>query len=320
MSGVAAPGVDTSLDLHCAALYPRATHPRHLDFMLEALIYLASSFWLGAVHAATPGHGKTIAAAYIVGVRGKPVDAWILGIFVTLSHTSGILLVGLLASLGLPGFLPQRMEAYLALFTGLLVIGIGLWTLWTQRGLIRQLEAVETHAHDGLPEHSHDHAAGHTHDHGGEHTHDHGDVHDHGDAHTHAHQHDGEAGFHSHGWGFKHTHNMDLVTINRPSLWVLIGLGVAGGLLPDPAALGILLNAVAQGKMMLGLGTVIVFSLGFASTLVLVGVIAAKVGRAILDWLAGPWAIRMQLATSLLIVVVGAVLSYQAWRMLSQLA
>jgi len=56
--------------------------------MLEALIYLASSFWLGAVHAATPGHGKTIAAAYIVGVRGKPVDAWILGIFVTLSHTS----------------------------------------------------------------------------------------------------------------------------------------------------------------------------------------------------------------------------------------
>ena len=98
--------------------------------MLEALLYLASSFWLGAVHAATPGHGKTIAAAYIVGVRGKPVDAWILGIFVTLSHTSGILLIGLLASIGLPGFLPQRMEAYLSLFTGLLVIVIGLWTLW----------------------------------------------------------------------------------------------------------------------------------------------------------------------------------------------
>ena len=107
--------------------------------MLEALIYLASSFWLGAVHAATPGHGKTIAAAYIVGVRGKPVDAWILGIFVTLSHTSGILLVGLLASLGLPGFLPQRMEAYLSLLTGLLVVAIGVWTLWTQRALIQQL-------------------------------------------------------------------------------------------------------------------------------------------------------------------------------------
>jgi nickel/cobalt exporter len=283
--------------------------------MFEALIYLASSFWLGAVHAATPGHGKTIAAAYIVGVRGKPVDAWILGIFVTLSHTSGILLVGVLASLGLPGFLPQRMEAYLALFTGLLVIAIGLWTLWTQRGLMRQARAMQAHAHDGLPEHSHDHGGDHTHDHAGDHTH----AHDHDHAHEH-HRHDGEAGAHSHGWGFKHTHDMGLVTDNRPSLWVLIGLGVAGGLIPDPAALGILLNAVANGKMMLGLGTVIVFSLGFAATLVLVGVIAAKVGRRILDWLAGPWAIRMQLGTSLLIVIVGAVLTYQAAGMLARLA
>src|SRR5690349_15288192 len=275
--------------------------------MFEALIYLASSFWLGAVHAATPGHGKTIAAAYIVGVRGKPVDAWILGIFVTLSHTSGILLVGVLASLGLPGFLPQRMEAYLALFTGLLVIAIGLWTLWTQRGLMRQARAMQAHKHDGLPEHSHDHAGDHTH------------AHDHDHAHEH-HHHDGEAGAHSHGWGFKHTHDMGLVTDNRPSLWVLIGLGVAGGLIPDPAALGILLNAVANGKMMLGLGTVIVFSLGFAATLVLVGVIAASVGREILDWLDGPWAVRMQNATTVPIVVVGLVLTYQAWRMLARLA
>jgi len=277
--------------------------------MLEALIYLVSSFWLGAVHAATPGHGKTIAAAYIVGVRGKPVDAWILGIFVTLSHTSGILLVGLLASLGLPGFLPQRMEAYLSLLTGLLVVAIGVWTLWTQRALVQQLRGPLAHSHDGMPAHTHDHAQAHSHEHEHEEGHAHGD-----------HHHHGEAGYHSHGWGFKHTHDMDLVTVNRPSLWVLIGLGVAGGLIPDPAALGILLNAVAQGKLMLGLGTVIVFSLGFAATLVVVGIVAAKVGRKILDWLAGPWAVRMQLATSLLIVVVGLVLTYQAWRMLAQLA
>ena len=81
--------------------------------MREALFYILSSFWAGAVHAATPGHGKTIAAAYIVGARGKPIDAVILGIFVTLSHTSGIVLVGVLASLG-SGFLrPQRIEAWL---------------------------------------------------------------------------------------------------------------------------------------------------------------------------------------------------------------
>ena len=68
--------------------------------MRELLFYIVSSFWAGAVHAATPGHGKTIAAAYLVGARGKPIDAVILGVFVTLSHTSGIVLVGVLASLG----------------------------------------------------------------------------------------------------------------------------------------------------------------------------------------------------------------------------
>jgi nickel/cobalt exporter len=279
--------------------------------MVEALIYLASSFWLGAVHAATPGHGKTIAAAYIVGARGKPVDAWILGIFVTLSHTSGILLVGLLASIGLPGFVPQRMEAYLSLATGVLVIAIGLWTLWSQRDLVRALRATTVHAHDGLPTHAHAHDNDHTH------AHDHDHPHAHGDAH---HHHHGESGYHSHGLGFKHTHDLSLVTAKRQSILALIALGIAGGLIPDPAALGILLSAISQGKMLLGLGTVIVFSLGFAATLVLVGVVAAKVGRKILDWFAGPWAIRLQLTTSVVIVVVGLVLTYQAWRMLAQLA
>lgn len=298
--------------------------------MTEALIYLASSFWLGAVHAATPGHGKTIAAAYIVGARGRPVDAWILGIFVTLSHTSGIVLVGVLASLGLPGMIPQRIEAWLALITGVLVIAIGLWTLWTQRELFQtagwarsaaaaggiQYRTVEhPHAQAHLhPGHVHSHGDGHAHTH--EHPH-----HDHagGHAHPHDHHHQGDEppGYHSHGWGFKHTHNVDLVTSNRPSLWVLIGLGVAGGLLPDPAALAILLSALAQGKVMLGLGTVLVFSLGFAATLVLVGVIAAKVGQRILTWLAGPWAARIQIGTSALIVIVGVALSVKAWGMLA---
>jgi nickel/cobalt transporter (NicO) family protein len=51
--------------------------------MLEGAMYLISSFWLGAVHAATPGHGKTVSAAYLVGTRGRPADAVALGIFVT---------------------------------------------------------------------------------------------------------------------------------------------------------------------------------------------------------------------------------------------
>jgi nickel/cobalt exporter len=305
--------------------------------MTDAIIYLATSFWIGAVHAATPGHGKTIAAAYIVGARGKPVDAVILGVFVTLSHTSGIVLVGILASLGLPGMMPQRVEAWMALVTGLLVIGIGLWTLWTQRELMLQLQGVAPapwHAHDHAHEtaqapaemrfrpHARDGERGHGHHHHGhDHAHGHHHPRDHDHAHDHAHpHHDAEARSHSHGWGFKHTHDLRLATTNRPSLWVLIGLGIAGGLLPDPAALAILLNALTQGKVMLGLGTVVVFSIGFASTLVIVGVIAAKVGQKILDWLAGPWAARLQISTSLLIVLVGVILSFKAWTTLSTLA
>jgi ABC-type nickel/cobalt efflux system permease component RcnA len=100
--------------------------------MLEGLFYLMASFWLGAVHAATPGHGKTIAASYIVGVRGRPIDALVLGVFVTLSHTSGIVLVAVLATLGSAWLIPQRVEAYLAIGTGILVVGIGCWMLRTQ--------------------------------------------------------------------------------------------------------------------------------------------------------------------------------------------
>ena len=95
----------------------------------------------------------------------------------------------------------------------------------------------------------------------------------------------------------KHTHDMDLVTADRPSLWMLIWLGIAGGLLPDPLALTLLLRAIAEGKVMLGLGVVLVFSIGFAAVLVAVGVVAAAVGRRVLDWLAGPWAARLQIGT-----------------------
>ncbi|HTS52115.1 MAG TPA: hypothetical protein VMH26_02475 [Burkholderiales bacterium] len=297
--------------------------------MGEAFLYLASSFWYGAVHAATPGHGKTIAAAYIVGARGKPVDAWILGIFVTLSHTSGIVLVGVLASIGLPGFMPQRLEAWMAMATGVLVIVIGAWTLWTQRSLLRAAKGTPVgSAHDQAHAHAQDAAQMHYRrvetDRVDAHSllagaHHHSHPHDPDHPHGHDHDHHAESGFHTHGWGFSHTHDLTLVTSRRPSLWLLLGLGVAGGLVPDPIALGILLNLLAQSKVMLGLGTVLVFSLGFASVLVIVGVVAARVGPKILDWLSGVWAARLQIGTSLLIVLVGLVLTINAWRMLGRL-
>jgi nickel/cobalt exporter len=268
----------------------------------EILFFIASSFWAGAAHAATPGHGKTIAAAYIVGARGKPIDAVILGIFVTLSHTSGIVLVGVLASLGSTWLRPQRIEAYLAVAVGVLVIVLGLWMLWTQRDLLAlamgEPGAVARRAGpDGVAD---DHVHGSAVDH--EHL-----------SHAHAeHGHGAEPGWHTHGWGTAHSHRLDLVTENRPKLPVLLALGIAGGLLPDPAALALLLAALSSGKVLLGLMTVVVFSLGFAATLVVVGIVAAKVGEKVLKWLSSIWMVRVQILTSLLIVGMGVVLTIKA--------
>jgi len=268
--------------------------------MADALFYLVSSFWLGALHAATPGHGKTIAAAYIVGVRGRPVDAVVLGIFVTLSHTVGIVLVAVLATLGATWGVPHRVEAYLAAGTGLLVVAIGLWMLRIQSGGL----------FPALPAHEHaDH-----HD-----EHDHAHPHEHG---PHAHAHETPApSVHRHGWGPAHTHAqaIDRITGARPSLLVLLGLAIAGGLLPDPGALAILLAAIAGGKLVIGLFTVVVFSVGFASVLVVVGVVAARVGQLVLTWLESRWIAWLQVAAALLILGVGVVLTVSAFRTLATL-
>ena len=275
--------------------------------MGEALILLATNFLWGAYHAVQPGHGKTIAAAYIVGARGRPVDAWILGIFVTLSHTSGIVLVGVLASLGLPGLESKRIEVWLKVLTGVLIIAIGLWTLWTQRSLFKAAglaapAPVDPQAGAHGHTHEHDHDIQHVHSHDGLPEHSHEGT---GNAHH-------DAGYHSHGFGVRHSHDLAGVMSKRPSVVMLVWLGIAGGLVPDPVALSLLIRALTDGKVILGLIGVFVFSLGFAAVLVAVGVVAAAVGKKLLAWLTGPYAIRLQLGMSALIFVVGVILTVTA--------
>jgi nickel/cobalt transporter (NicO) family protein len=287
--------------------------------MGEALILLATNFVWGAYHAVQPGHGKTIAAAYIVGARGRPVDAWILGIFVTLSHTSGIVLVGVLASLGLPGLESGRIEVWLKVLTGVLIIAIGLWTLWTQRALFRVAGAAAPLPADRLHDepghghvHPHSHAHGEGHGHAQHHLHSHDGLPGHSHNHVHRDHHDHQPGSHSHGFGIRHSHDLADVMSRRPSLWMLVGLGIAGGLVPDPVALSLLIRALSDGKVVVGLIGVFVFSLGFAGVLVAVGVVAAAAGKRLLDWLTGPRAARLQIGMSALIVLVGLILTVMA--------
>ena len=129
-----------------------------------------------------------------------------------------------------------------------------------------------------------------------------------------------DAHLHRHGWGPAHTHDLEALGRARPSLGILLGLGIAGGLLPDPAALAILLSAIASGRLVLGLLTVLVFSIGFASVLVLVGVVAARVGQAILGWLSSRWIAWIQIGAALVIVGVGLALTAGALRSLASLA
>jgi nickel/cobalt exporter len=99
----------------------------------------------------------------------------------------------------------------------------------------------------------------------------------------------------------------------------LLGLGIAGGLLPDPGALAILLAAIADGRLVVGLMTVVVFSLGFASVLVIVGVVAARVGQLVLTWLSSRWMGWIQIGAAVLIVGVGLVLTVNAVRTITAL-
>ena len=127
-----------------------------LGFVLVAL--LVAMFW-GAAHALTPGHGKAIVAGYMVGTRGKPRHAFLLGGIVTVTHTIGVFALGLI-TLGLSEFIvPEDLYPWLNLASALLVVTVGVIVLRSR------YRAVNGHSH----EHGHDHDHGHDGEHGHSH-------------------------------------------------------------------------------------------------------------------------------------------------------
>lgn len=121
---------------------------------------LGVAFFLGAAHALTPGHGKTIVAAYLVGSRGRVVDAVYLGAVVTATHTASVFVLGLATLFAAQQFDPNVVSKYLALASGLMVAGIGLWLL------IERSRGEGGHNHDHSHGHSHGHSHSHSHSHG----------------------------------------------------------------------------------------------------------------------------------------------------------
>jgi ABC-type nickel/cobalt efflux system permease component RcnA len=137
---------------------------------LSAWVILLSlgvaAFW-GAVHALTPGHGKALVAGYLVGTRGRPRDAVLLGATVTVTHTIGVFALGLVTLLLSQFVVPETLYPWLTLVSGVLVVGVGLAVL-----VQRLRGTADHHHHDHDQHHGHHH---HHHHHGhGHHEHGHG--------------------------------------------------------------------------------------------------------------------------------------------------
>ena len=122
---------------------------------------LIAAFW-GAAHALTPGHGKAMVAAYLVGTKGTPRHAFLLGGTVTIAHTAGVFALGFV-TLGLSAFIvPEQLYPWLTLVSGLLVVLVGASVL-RQRLRSRGHHHHHEHGHDARPP-SHDHHHAHEHD------------------------------------------------------------------------------------------------------------------------------------------------------------
>jgi nickel/cobalt exporter len=134
------------------------------------LSLLIAAFW-GAVHALTPGHGKAMVAAYLVGTRGRPRHAFMLGATVTVAHTAGVFAIGIV-TLALSQFVvPERLYPWLTLVSGLLVVSVGAGVL-RHRLRLRSRRDARRHHHHHHGQHHHDHGA----DGQGHHQHDHDDA------------------------------------------------------------------------------------------------------------------------------------------------
>ena len=232
---------------------------------------------LGAFHALTPGHGKTIVGAYLVGSRGTARHAVFLGLVVTITHTLGVYLLGLGTLAASAWVVPERLYPWISVLSGLLVVVVGT-SLVTSR-----LAAANGHEHD----HHHDHSHGHAHDHSHHH-------HDHGHGHSHSH----------------------LPPAGGPvTLRSLLALGVSGGLLPCPSALVVMLGAIALHRIAFGLALIVAFSVGLAGVLTGIGV-ALVYARGLFEKLPldGRLARYVPVASALVISLAGVAIVLEALR------
>lgn len=249
------------------------------------ILALMAAFGFGAAHALTPGHGKTIVAAYLVGSRGTMRHAIFLGLTTTMTHTAGVFALGFITLFLSQYILPEQLYPWLGLFSGLLVVGIG-FSIFGQR--------LREFINPNLGHHHHHH-------------------HDYDDAHHAHHHHDETHHAHHHDSSHHHSHlppgtDGELITWRR-----LLALGISGGILPCPSALVVLLSAIALQRVGIGLLLIVAFSVGLASVLTGIGILMVYAGRLFERIPVGGRVIKaLPVASAFIITIVGIGLTLQA--------
>ena len=214
-----------------------------------AFLLLAAFAW-GAIHALSPGHGKAMVAAYLVGTRGTARHAVGLGAAVTVTHTIGVFALGVVTLALSQYVLPEDLYPWLNLASGVMVVAIGAAVL---RARVRRARARQ-HAHD-----------------------------------------------HRH-----HSHAPDDLSWKG-----LVGMGASAGIIPCPSALVVLLGAISQHQVALGLLLIVVFSCGLAATLTGLGLVVVGAGR-IVGRAQVPTAVSTALPALSALIIVGAGLALTA--------
>ena len=201
---------------------------------------LAVALLLGMAHARSPGHGKTIMAAYLIGERGTAWNAVALGIVVTITHTWSVIALGLITLSAVESVSGEQLSFWLGIASGIIIIVIGI-ILFTRRYKSYMLTRHSPAAAHYDEYHEADSGHGHSHDHG----------------------HDPKG----------HTHVARNEDGTPPSFRHILWLGISGGIVPCPSALIVLLLALRFGRLQYGLWLIVSFSLGLASVLVAIGLL-----------------------------------------------
>lgn len=235
---------------------------------------LLIAFGFGALHALSPGHGKAMIGAYLVGSRGTPWHAVVLGVVVTITHTLGVFVLGFAMMAASRYLAPERFYPVLSGASGFLIAGLGLALLRQRWSNLRQSSAIgdegsledafERYEREALP------AAVSTPATKGE---------------------------------------SDPWSVGPLSLKSLILLGITGGILPCPSALIVLLSAFALHRIAFGLVLILAFSLGLAIVLTVIGVLVVCVrGYADRTPIQRSWLNRVPVASAAFVTMIGVVL------------